>query len=175
MSDIDIEYDRMIKDNIGYYEKVLSCECISEDAGKQCYAKCCQVIINEINKNRRNADDVRNDTDIIKKAVRPDIIVHNRNKGCIENNGLVAEFKKYNNKGVEFDKAKLYYFTCPKSKYLCYKLGAMVLLCPQYAYVGFICEQNILSGCKVCATGVKKVGIEDIEKVLSNDSFKTFE
>ena len=50
VSDIDIEYDRMIKDNIGYYEKVLSCECISEDAGKQCYAKCCQVIINEINR-----------------------------------------------------------------------------------------------------------------------------
>lgn len=167
MSNIDIEYDRMVKDSQSYYEKELSCECRSREGNKLCYDKCCQIIIDEIEKGvAKNSTKKEKESDIIRKAVRPDVIVHNRNKVGVENNGLVVEFKKYDNNKVAFDMAKLYYFTCPESKTLQYQLGAMVRLFPEYAYVGFVGERKILSGCKVCANRVEAVKRAEIEKCL---------
>ena len=165
VADIDIEYDRMVKNPQEYYEKELSCACKSKDGDKQCYAKCCQIIINKIETSLAKEGKKKN-SDIIRKAVRPDIIVHNRNGEGIENNGLVVEFKKYDNNNVAFDMAKLYYFTCPESKSLQYQLGAMVRLFPKYAYVAFICAQKILYGCKVWADSVEEVECENIEEYL---------
>lgn len=157
--DIDIEYDRMVKDDLGYYVKSLPHKCNGK-RHKQCTKKCCEVIGKSIEQENEN------DADSIRKAVRPDIIVHNRNKSCIENNGLVVEFKKYNNNKVDFDMAKLYYFTCPESESLQYQLGAMVKLFSEYAYVAFIGVRKILSGCKVSANRVEEVKGKEIEKLI---------
>ena len=161
VSDIDIEYDRMIIDDLEYYVKSLPCECKNRKRknNTQCAEKCCEVIGSKMEAKGNDADSVR-------KAVRPDIIVHNRNGEGIENNGLVVEFKKYDNNNVAFDMAKLYYFTCPESKSLQYQLGAMVRLFPKYAYVAFICAQKILYGCKVWADSVEEVECENIEEYL---------
>lgn len=157
-SDIDIEYDRMVKDDLGYYEKVISCECGKQHGEGRCqkYFECNYEIVEKLHEVRPNDAD-ENVSNVIRKAVRPDIIVHNRNKGGIENNGLVVEFKKHNNAGnVTFDMAKLYYFTCPKSNQLQYKLGAMVVLHPEFAIVDFICEQQVVLRYQVNACCKKK-------------------
>ena len=179
VSDIDIEYDRMVKDDLHYYEKELFCDCEKSQAHGQCgiHAQCYQVIANTI-KNNENHDEV-NDIDAetadgIRKAVRPDIIVHNRNKRGRENNGLVVEFKK-DYKGLKydaiaFDIAKLYYFTCPQSKSRQYMLGAMVILRSQYSDVGFIVDQKILGGCKVCANDIEEIATMEIEAFLMGNS-----
>ncbi len=52
---------------------------------------------------------------------------------------------------IAFDMAKLFYFTCPKSEHLQYKLGAMVLLHPQYADIWLISNKEVLGLRKVFA------------------------
>ena len=180
VSDIDIEYDRMVKDGLLYYQKELFCECGKANEKGQCkiHAKCFQVIYNEIQRKRKangNVNDGRAvSANVIRKAIRPDIILHNRNAGGVENNGLVVEFKKdhgkLNEDDIAFDMAKLYYFTCPKSKSLQYKLGAMVILRSQYSDVWFIVDQRILYGCKVCANDIEEIGTVEIEAVLTDNS-----
>lgn len=162
VSDIDVEYDRMVKDDLGYYVKVLPLKCKNDDDNKQCYGACCHVISKEIEK---KASEVKS----VGKAVRPDIIVHNRNNEGKENNGLVMEFKKYGNKNVAFDLAKLYYFTCQGRKFQ-YQLGAMIILHPLYADVICICNREILSGYKVCARGVEEISKDAISSVLDGNS-----
>ena len=167
VSDIDIEHDRMVKDDLEYYEKEISCECAQLQAVGRCerYGECIKVIVDKIHADNNGDDSM---SVAIRKAVRPDIIVHNRNEGGVKNNGLVVEFKKdckgISNSDIAFDVAKLYYFTCPQSKWLQYKLGAMVLLRPTCANVGIICDKKILSWYKVCAHDVRE--ITDDEKIM---------
>ena len=180
VSDIDIEYDRMVKDGLLYYQKELFCECGKANEKGQCkiHAKCFQVIYNETQRKRKANGNVNDGNEalanIIRKAIRPDIILHNRNVGGVENNGLVVEFKKeyneLNNDAIAFDMAKLYYFTCPQSKSLQYKLGAMVILRSQYSDVGFIVDQKILGGCKVCANDIEEIATMEIEAFLTGNS-----
>ena len=165
-SDIDIEYDRMIKDDLGYYEKKIPCECSAKNCEKK--DKCIHEIIAGIQ--RRRKKDVSNIEmcDIIKTAVRPDVIVHNRNQSGQSNNGLVVEFKKeyagLSDVDIAFDKAKVYYFTCDEEcTHFHYKIGAMVMLRPKYADVILISKRNIICGYKVYADKVEKIKANAIE------------
>ena len=177
VSDIDIEYDRMVKDDLQYYEKKLFCDCEKSKGDGQCgiHAKCYQVIANEVKKNEAVENIDVETADGIRKAIRPDIIVHNRNECGDENNGLVVEFKKDHGKldedDIALDMTKLYYFTCPQSGHLQYKIGAMVILSPHYSNVGFICNRKMLSVYKVCAKGIKEIRTAEIKsELLSNSS-----
>lgn len=165
-SDIDIEYDRMIKDDLGYYEKEVPYKCSKKDCEKK--DKCIHEIIAGIQ--RRRKKDVSNIEmcDIIKTAVRPDVIVHNRNQSGQSNNGLVVEFKKeyagLSDGDIAFDKAKVYYFTCDEeSTHFHYKIGAMVMLRPKYADVLLISKRNIICGYKVYADKVEKIKADVME------------
>ena len=150
----------MVKDKQEYYEKEISCECAQLQAVGRCerYDECIQVIVDKIHADN-NGDDNMSVT--LRKAVRPDIIVHNRNGEGVKDNGLVVEFKKdckgISNSDIAFDIAKLYYFTCPQSKELQYDVGAMVLLCPTCANVRIICDKKTLCWYKVCAHDVREI------------------
>ena len=70
---------------MGYYEKVISCECGKQHGEGRCqkYFECNYEIVEKLHEVRPNDAD-ENVSNVIRKAVRPDIIVHNRNKGGIE-------------------------------------------------------------------------------------------
>lgn len=170
--DIDIEYDRMIKGESGYYEKEISYKCERVNCNRR--SNCIKVIVGEIQK-RENPSSPEGGlgaaVDVVRASVRPDIIVHNRNKSGQPNNGLVVEFKKEHNKfragDIMFDMARLCYFTC-QSEYtrFHYKIGAMVVLRHEYADVGFVAGKELLLRCTVDAKGVKKVSGESIQDDL---------
>ena len=174
--DIDIEYERMIKDESGYYEKEIFCKCESVNCSGR--SNCIQVIVDEIQR-RRNSGNSEGEcgtaATVIRAAVRPDIIVHNRNKSGLANNGLVVEFKKEHKdfcaEDVKFDMAKLNYFTCQdEHTQFHYKVGAMVVLRPEYADVGVISGESVLCGYRVCADGKEKVGDKEIKSALRRKS-----
>jgi hypothetical protein len=165
-SDIDIEYDRMVKDNLVYYAKEIPCECSAKDCEKK--DKCIHEIIAGIRRRRKGDVSDIEMSDIIKTAVRPDVIVHNRNQIGQSNNGLVVEFKKeyagLSDVDIAFDKAKVYYFTCDEeSTHFHYKIGAMVMLHPKYADVLLISKRNIMCGYKVYADKVEKIKADAME------------
>ena len=165
--DIDIEYDRMIKDESGYYEKEISCKCERVNCSRR--SNCIQVIVDEIQR-RKNAGNSEGEcgtaVDVIRAAVRPDIIVHNRNKSGIANNGLVVEFKKVYRvrrvAAIKFDLAKLCYFTCQdKCTKFNYKVGVMAILHPKYAEVWVIYNKEVLSGYNVNSEGCDTVSVKE--------------
>ena len=165
--DIDIEYDRMIKDDSEYYEKEISCDCESENCSRR--NKCIQVIVDEIQR-RRNSGNSEGEcgtaADIIRSAVRPDVILHNRNKNGLTNNGLVVEFKK-EHRAIKFDFAKLYYFTCQgKGTKFHYRVGAMVVLHPKYAEVVSIYNKKELDAYIVNSEMCKTVRVKEIGLTL---------
>ena len=176
-SDIDIEYDRMIKDESEYYEKEIACECERVNCSKRSH--CIKVIVDEIQQRRGlgNSEDggvVAKDG--IRAAVRPDIIVHNRNKNGLTNNGLIVEFKKEREKlcadDIKFDIAKLYYFTCQdECTKFHYKVGAMVLLHFTYADVCFMADKEMSLRYKVDAKGMKRVSGESVQDDLLYNAF----
>ena len=175
-SDIDVEYDRMVRGGSEYYEKEISGSCGERSCGL--YSNCIQVIVSELNRRRKQGNsnaDSGDTTDVIKTAVRPDIIVHNRNQIGQPNNGLVVEFKKEHKKfcakDIKFDMAKLNYFTCQdEHTQFHYKVGAMVVLRSEYADVGVISGKSVLCGYRVCAGGKEKVCDREIKSALIRKS-----
>ena len=176
-SDIDIEYDRMIKDESVYYEKEIACEC----ERLNCYKRrhCIKVIVDEIQRRKKLGNSEGGCVvakDGVRAAVRPDIIVHNRTKSGRNDNGLVVEFKKERGKlcadDIKFDIAKLHYFTCQdECTKFHYKVGAMVLLHSTYADVCFIAGKEMSLRYKVDAKGMKHVRGESVQDDLLYNAF----
>ena len=171
--DVDIEYDRMIKDESGYYEKEISCKCESVNCSRR--SNCIQVIVDEIQRRRKSGNsegEFGAATDVIRAVVRPDIIVHNRNKSGLANNGLVVEVKK-EYRAIMVDLAKLYYFTCQdKCTKFHYRVGAMVVLHPTYADICFICDKKILCRYKVCVHDIREMADDEKEtRILPDRNF----
>lgn len=165
--DIDVEYDRMIKDGSEYYEKEISYECERTNCIRR--SNCIKVIVDEIQR-RRNSGNSEGEcgtaADIIRVAVRPDIIVHNRNKSGIANNGLVVEFKKVYRvrrvAAIKFDLAKLCYFTCQdKCTKFNYKVGVLAILHPKHAEVWVVYNKKVLSGYNVNSEGCETVSVKE--------------
>ena len=112
---IDIEYNRML----GLYEDEIEkaiCRCDKCKAADRQF-KC----IAEEDVYLKWIADLRSKKDY--KGIRPDIIVHERNK---PNNGLIIEFKKIDC-DVTYDVQKVRYATCQRSP-LHYIVGAVVRL-----------------------------------------------
>lgn len=159
--DIDIEYDRMTADDLIDNQKAMHsifiAECLKMNKCER-NDLCAGHLDNKIKKQKTN--------DKTRLLFRPDLIIHNRGKTEKDNNGLIAEFKKENEKhlnrgNVKLDHAKLRFLTCPKAGPLQYKLGAFVMLRKEYADVWVYMGGEVIVGYKVGKSGFRKMTEEE--------------
>jgi len=133
--DIDTEYNRMHKVEGEYCAKTMT---LSMPACQDCSSasNCFEILLKKAKPNQNGELGYR---------FRPDVIVHNRDRGGGIGSELVVEVKKNSahSSGKKFDKAKLLHCTCDSA--LKYKEGAFVLLKESFASVqifrhGSFCE-----------------------------------
>ena len=160
VQDIDIEYNRMKDDELVDKQKsirgIVLEKCIRME-------KCDQLRNFAI----KLATEMKSITsDGLLRIFRPDLIIHNRGNNGIANNGLIVEFKKEKEKGVnsedaKLDHAKLLFMTCHQAGCMQFKLGALVMLREEYADVGVYRGGKVIVGYKVDESGFRKMTEEE--------------
>ncbi len=160
VQDIDIEYDRMEDDELLDKQKsirgIVLEKCIRME-------KCDQLLHCAI----KLATGMKSITsDGLRRMFRPDLVIHNRGNIGIANNGLIVEFKKEKEKGVnpedaKLDHAKLLFTTCHQAGCMQYKLGALVMLREKYADVGVYRGGKVIVGYEVDESGFRKMTEEE--------------
>lgn len=154
-NDIDMEYNRY---SIDGKKRIIASDEICLKSGCSEYERCMRII-------KAKSDELLQEGDAAKEF-RPDIIIHNRAKGGVENNLLLVEVKKETacQADADWDRAKITYESCGLAGDMRYAIVGMVMLRQEYADVGIKVGEGDFVTYRVSCDKYDQMDSQDIER-----------